>query len=215
MATPSDTAGMTGTSSWSTGPAPTGSIGAAPSGGHRCLHGGGRRSTFHQGRHLIPGQRAGEVGHGPTRPKLGWLGDFVVLSTNWRFSRSEWVVVGPDVDLPSGAGEAFENSLLVVLGLQTPHHPGSRVGHRFVVEVDRVLGGQDHPTPWARACLRMVRIGFFEGGSAVEARTRTPRPCRSGSGGRTSPAGSGTRRPLWIVEVSRRTTARHQTDESR
>ncbi len=46
--------------------------------------------------------------------------------------------------LARGALEPVEHALLVLVGLQAPDQPGARVRQALVVEVDRVLGGQQY-----------------------------------------------------------------------
>ena len=52
-----------------------------------------------------------------------------------------------DVDAACGRAQPFEHPLLVALGLEAADEPAARVRHRLVVEVDRVLGRDDHPDP--------------------------------------------------------------------
>ena len=49
-----------------------------------------------------------------------------------------------DIRAAAGGLEGLENSCLVPFSLEAPDAPGAGVRHRFVVEVDGILSGQQH-----------------------------------------------------------------------
>ncbi len=68
---------------------------------------------------------------------------------------------------PAAAAETVEQAGLVLLGLQPADHPGAGVGQRLVVDVDRVLGGEDEPDAEGPGLLEQREDRLLGGRRAV------------------------------------------------
>ncbi len=118
---------------------------AGGGGGRRRRGCGGRRVALQQP-HLVARQRPAQVRHRPARREHDRLArlrahEHELALAEAADRRVERRQVGP-------AGrrlEPVQHARLVVVGLQPPDHPGARVRHRLVVEVDRVLRREHHP----------------------------------------------------------------------
>ncbi len=59
------------------------------------------------------------------------------------------------------AGDTGDDPVLVLAGLQPAHEPGADVGQPLVVQVHRVLGGQDHAETEGAGLLEQEQHGFL------------------------------------------------------
>ena len=65
--------------------------------------------------------------------------------------------------LGAGAGEAVGDAGAVLCGLHAADEPGAGVGERFVVEIDRVLGGEDEAEAVGARLFEEGEQRFFAG----------------------------------------------------
>ncbi len=103
---------------------------------------------------LLLRQRAAEIRHRPAGREQARGGGFRRDEEELTLSEgADRLVERRHVRTAGGGTEPFEHPGLVVLRLEAPDEPRPRIGHRLVVEVDRVLRREHEPEPGRAALL--------------------------------------------------------------
>ena len=131
-----------------------------------------RAPRVHQGLDLRPGERPGQVGHGPARLEgHRRVLVHVVHEEHPLAQAGQGLLHLLAVEAALGARrhsfQSLEQAVLVPLGLQAADEPGAGVGQALVVEVHRVLGGEQDAHPERAGLLEQGQSGFLDGGSAT------------------------------------------------
>lgn len=117
-------------------------------------------------------QRASQIGHGPSGREQLWLGLVGVVKDERALSEAGYSLCEfVDIDAAARRGECLNDACLVAFRLKPADAPGAGVRHCLVVEIDRVLGGEQQSDAVGagllqqrqnRALCRRVRNGWHE-----------------------------------------------------
>ena len=132
-----------------------------------CGNGCGRtaRVVRGEGADVFARERACEVAHGVAALQDAGLGFVDVVQEEAAFvDVVKPLVEGGAVESLGGcAGEAVGDAGAVLRGLHPPYEPGTRVGKGFVVQIYRVLGGEDEAEAVGARLFEQGEQRFFAG----------------------------------------------------